>query len=74
MIVAMDRQNRADLYDFFGAEDEKIVCLREYDDNADVMDVPDPYYGGSDGFIEVFDIIDRSLKKLLEDVRGKIGV
>jgi protein-tyrosine phosphatase len=34
------------------------------------MDVPDPYYGGSDGFERVFEIIDRTSNNLLKTLAG----
>jgi protein-tyrosine phosphatase len=31
-------------------------------------EVPDPYYGGDDGFLHVFRMIDRATDRLLESV------
>ena len=36
------------------------------------LDVPDPYYGGDDGFEQVLDIVERSCEALLEEVRDKL--
>jgi low molecular weight protein-tyrosine phosphatase len=33
--------------------------------------VPDPYYGGTDGFEHVLDLVQESSEKLLEDIRGR---
>jgi protein-tyrosine phosphatase len=68
----MDRQNRSDLFSFFNNEDDRIICLRDYDPTPDTLDVPDPYYGGPEGFIEVFDIIDRSMRELLDHVEARL--
>ena len=34
--------------------------------------VPDPYYGGADGFDEVFDICEAGCRGLLAEVRGRL--
>ena len=32
-------------------------------------DVPDPYYGGADGFVEMLDLIERGCRALLGEIR-----
>ena len=68
MIVAMDTQNRSDLMRMALTPEnkKKIFLLREFDPlaGADVS-VPDPYYGGIDGFEEVYQVIERSCRELL---------
>ena len=68
LIVAMDRINRAALEALAPGEQARgrIRLLREYADGA--VDVPDPYYGGDDGFAEVLEIVDRSCRALLDEV------
>ncbi len=66
-ILAMDQQNKADLISLFGKQD-KILLLRDYDPTPDSRDVPDPYFGGPDGFPIVFDIIWRSSERFLEEI------
>jgi protein-tyrosine phosphatase len=43
-------------------------ALAELDDPAD-LDVPDPYYGGEDGFEEVLDLVHAACAGLLERIR-----
>ena len=61
LLVAMDRSNRYDLERLSPESAGKIICLREFEDGlvpkSDYLDVPDPYYGGSSGFDQVYDII-----------------
>jgi protein-tyrosine phosphatase len=33
-------------------------------------DVPDPYYGGEDGFAEVVEIVERNCAALLDEIRA----
>lgn len=45
---------------------EKVRMYREFDPQASSQDdVPDPYYGGQNGFDHVFDIVERTSKELL---------
>lgn len=74
MIVAMDHENLENIkaLDKSGTFEEKIVMLREYDPSPDDGEVPDPYYGGMDGFQNVFDIVKRSCENLLDELQEKI--
>lgn len=70
LIVAMDGSNHSDLQ-ALAPDDaiDKIRLLREFGD-GDRLDVPDPYYGGEDGFGEVLDMVERCCAALLDDVRS----
>ena len=73
-LIVMDASNERDVRAL--AErvrpDAKVVRLREFDPEADGdLDVPDPYYGGIDGFERVFDIVDRSCRGLLSHLRAE---
>ena len=64
------------------ADQSKIHLLREYDPalvssgEAEArsidLDVPDPYYGGPDGFEDAFQMIERSSRRLLESLSTKV--
>jgi protein-tyrosine phosphatase len=48
-------------------DEQKIRLLREFDPLGGARAaVPDPYYGGIDGFEETYEIVDRSCRNLLE--------
>jgi protein-tyrosine phosphatase len=69
LIIAMDTQNRANLRRLAHSadDDSKIHLMREFDPHGRATDsVPDPYYGGIDGFENVYDIVERSCQGLLE--------
>ena len=69
LILAMDRQNYAHLHSLVRSPDQqkKIYMLREFDpQGGSLASVPDPYYGGIDGFEETYEIIERSVRGLLE--------
>jgi len=71
LILAMDRHNRTDLLRMAGSEADraKVRLMREFDPlSGPNADVPDPYYGGIDGFEEVYRIVERACKGLLESL------
>ena len=72
LLVAMDRSNYEELRALAPDDEseERVRLLREFDPQPDGLDVPDPYYGGADGFEEVLDIVARSCAALLDEVRA----
>lgn len=66
-IFAMDRENLLHLQDLSRSEaDLKKVSLLLEAAGMPEEEVPDPYYGGEDGFLHVFRMIDRASDRLLE--------
>ena len=68
LIIAMDSENRDDLYYMTRSTEhrQKIHLLREFDPQGGTnASVPDPYYGGMDGFEEVYQVVERSCRGLL---------
>jgi len=54
-----------------GREDEaKLHLLREFDPDTDPndLDVPDPWYGGADGFVHVYDLMEAACRGLLDEL------
>ena len=41
-------------------------------DAATVDEVPDPYYGDGDGFVVVYDLLERACGGLVEHLRGRV--
>lgn len=65
-VLAMDRSNRGDLL-ALGAPRERVSLMRAWDATLDgEHDVPDPYYGGADGFDEVYGMLERACAGLLD--------
>jgi protein-tyrosine phosphatase len=75
-MVAMDRSNLSHLERYregVGGE-AALYLLREFDpDGGPGAEVPDPYYGGPDGFEEVFTMVDRSCRELLSHILEEHG-
>jgi protein-tyrosine phosphatase len=69
LIIAMDKANRRILESWVTDEEQrgKIRVMREFDPQGGVdLDVPDPYYGGPEGFAHTYEIVERSVEGLLE--------
>jgi protein-tyrosine phosphatase len=67
LLVCMDETHRAHLRSM-GADESKVRMLMEFDPGAVETDVPDPYYGGDEGFEHVFRIVDSACQRLLDHV------
>ena len=75
LILAMDEDNRRDLLAVAPDDDAraKVRMLREFDpasDGAGDLDVPDPYYGGDEGFEHVLDLVEAATRGLIDDLRA----
>lgn len=67
LIIVMDPDNLADCLDA-GAPAEKLHLLRTFDPaiNGANLPVPDPYYGGDDGFDEVLEMVTAACAGLID--------
>jgi len=67
-LLVMDKKNLEDVLflDPEGKYSDKIRLVRSFEKGADDLNVPDPYFGGEEGFENVFHILDRSLEGLLD--------
>jgi protein-tyrosine phosphatase len=74
LILAADRRNIRDLEATAPPEARaRVHLLREFDpaaEGAPDLDVPDPYYGGPDGFERVLDLVEAACRGLLDDLRA----
>ncbi|MGB0906966.1 MAG: low molecular weight protein-tyrosine-phosphatase [Maricaulaceae bacterium] len=66
-IIAMDRKNLDGLKDICPpALQHKVQLFMDFAPHASVREVPDPYYGGADGFDNVLDLIEQASDGLIE--------
>jgi len=73
-IVAMDRSNYRDILmlDRAGHFNDKVVMMCDYCCNYDLKEVPDPYYGGEEGFNRVIDLLFDACEGLLADIKTQL--
>ncbi|NJM95528.1 MAG: low molecular weight phosphotyrosine protein phosphatase, partial [Acaryochloridaceae cyanobacterium CSU_5_19] len=71
LILAMDRQNYADLQAMNPdpAYVSKIRLICDYCTEYTDREVPDPYYGGTSGFSYVIDLLQDACHGLLENLK-----
>jgi low molecular weight protein-tyrosine phosphatase len=69
-LVAMDRSNLYDLL-AMGASEERTLMMRHFENSENPPDVPDPYYGGEQGFEEVFALLSMNADPLLDYLNGQ---
>ena len=74
LLLAMDRDNLRELRALAPDAEaaEKVRLLREFDPasaGAPDLDVPDPYYGGAQGFETVLDQVEAACRGLLDTLR-----
>jgi len=73
LILVMDKSNLEDVVklaknDF---QKSKVHLLRNFDPEPESREVPDPYYGGKQGFENVYQIVKRSCEKLIERIAAR---
>jgi protein-tyrosine phosphatase len=67
LIVAMDAHNRDHLVAHApSGHRARVRLMMEFAPSAHAYEVPDPYYGGENGFEEVLDLLEEASRGLLE--------
>ena len=78
LLLAMDAENLAGIRRLaveLGAGADRALMFRAFDPEVPAgatgaaLDVPDPYYGGADGFATVLAMVERTCRRLLDEVR-----
>ena len=70
IIYAMDTNNYAHLISLASTETERNkirMILNEINPNS-YQSVPDPYYGGDNGFQDVYNMLDKACDKIIQDI------
>ena len=70
IIYAMDTNNYAHLVSLASSETERNkirMILNQINPNA-YQSVPDPYYGGENGFQDVYAMLDKACDKIIQDI------
>ena len=74
LILAMDRENYHNILalDRQGKYRDKVKMMCDYATHHSVKEVPDPYYGGKEGFDRVLDLLLDACSGLLTQIEQKI--
>ena len=72
LVVALDRSNLADLREMAPPEHrDKVRLLLSFDPSDGTTDVPDPYYGGPEGFDHALALIEGACRGVLDHVTAQ---
>lgn len=70
--IVMDRSNHDDVI-AMGTPKDKVRLMRSFDPILDSpIDVPDPYYGGDDGFDKVYEMLTRACEGMLSHIASDL--
>jgi protein-tyrosine phosphatase len=74
LILTMDEENRADVLSLAGDSEQeaKVRRFTDFCEGFDTPEVPDPYYGGTDGFELVADMIADGCDGLLAHILQRL--
>jgi protein-tyrosine phosphatase len=74
LILAMDRSNYDDILavDRSGKYHSKVRLMCDFCSKYTLNEVPDPYYGGVEGFNQVIDLLMDACEGLLADITQKL--
>jgi protein-tyrosine phosphatase len=72
LILAMDQDNLMHLEEICPSENhDKLALFMSYAPDSGIEEVPDPYYGGRNGFERVLDLVEEAATGLIEDLRRR---
>ena len=72
-ILAMDRSNLEDLQAICPLHlQERVRLLLDFAEDGASGDVPDPYYGGAQGFERVLDMVEDGARGLLKEIQQRL--
>jgi len=73
-VLAMDQSNHDDLLAICPAGARgRVQLFLEFAPGLRLREVPDPYYGGPNGFQKVLDLVELAADGLLEDIRHRLS-
>lgn len=74
LVIAMDLENyrNLSLLNTSSYNDKLKLFIRDYAPQLDIEEVPDPYYGGTEGFSKVLAMIEVASDKLLSEIKEKL--
>ncbi|MDH5472293.1 MAG: low molecular weight phosphotyrosine protein phosphatase [Gammaproteobacteria bacterium] len=71
-LIAMDNNNISDLHSICpSGQEDKLHLFLNFAANTQTREVPDPYYGGSNGFEHVLDLVEQASIGLLSTIQEK---
>ena len=73
-VIAMDNSNHSDLTYAAGKATDNLHMFLSFAKNFSETEVPDPYYGGDQGFEHVLDLVEDASRGLLQHIRDRHSI
>ncbi|WP_249666192.1 low molecular weight protein-tyrosine-phosphatase [Nocardioides faecalis] len=73
LVLAMDAANLADLRTLGDTDPERVRLFGDFDPVQPGSEVPDPYFGGDDGFVSVLAQVERTADVLVASIASALG-
>ena len=70
-VIPMDRDNYEAVSSLCRQAEAEVRLFMDYAPDLTQEEVPDPYFGGPDGFEHVLDLVEEAARGLLDDIREK---
>ena len=73
LVLVVDNQNLESVrirFEKLGLDTAKLMLLREFDPTPGNKQIPDPWYGDEQGFETVFQMIERTCKNLVKELKA----
>ena len=73
-IFVMDKSNLTDVLRLASSKEdsEKVELILKQTKAPEVLSVPDPYYGGDQGFEYVYELLDKACQQIIENIKNQI--
>jgi len=73
-IYVMDKSNFSDVVRLASTQNDvdKVELILQHLNSEDPPSVPDPYYGGNDGFEHVYQLLDAACQKIIDKIKQKL--
>ncbi len=70
-IFVMDKSNLTDVLRLASSKEdsEKVNLILKQLEKLESLSVPDPYYGGEQGFEHVYRLLDKACQKIIENIK-----
>lgn len=72
-VLAMDEENLGNLQRLPGGRADHVRLFLSFATHAAVQEVPDPYYGGQEGFDNVYRLLEDAARGLLTEIQKRLA-
>ena len=73
-IFVMDKSNLTDVLRLASTKEdsEKVELILKQLESTEVLSVPDPYYGGDQGFEHVYQLLDKACQQIIDNIKTQL--